>query len=234
MFDRSLCTRSASIGNEAAPSARAKFLDLHLRARDGRARRSASKNGARTLRFFRKQSPLDRPCSGCGEPSRFGYGEHPETKLADLRPLCLACLEADLRVDYAKFLNRAVVVEPIEGPPVYVFQSLAAWKAAFGETPMPGDVEALLGQMGTECRRCGSEARFLWIESEGLTAETLAQVLDEGLNATPLLNSRTLVALCAPCCVEQIVQALTLRKLSYIEVCSPAGAEPGIVLPMAY
>jgi hypothetical protein len=193
-----------------------------------------SKNGADMFRFFRKQSPLNRPCSGCGGPSRFGYGEHPETKLADLRPLCLACLKADLGVDYGKFVNRAVVVEPIEGPPVYVFQTLAAWKAAFGESPMPGDVEALLGQMGTECRNCGSEARFLWIDSEGLTAETLSKVLEQGLDATLLQNGRKLVELCAPCCVEHIVQALTLRRLSYIEVCSPTGAEPGIVLPMAY
>jgi hypothetical protein len=35
-------------------------------------------------------------------------------------------------------------------------------------------------------------------------------------------------------CVERIVHALTMRELSYIEVCSPTGEAPGIVLPMAY
>jgi hypothetical protein len=99
---------------------------------------------------------------------------------------------------------------------------------------MPGDVEALLGQMGTECRNCASEARFVWIESEELTAETLSGVLDAGLSAMSLHESRKLVELCAACCVEHIVQSLTLRKLSYIEVCPPTGADPGIVLPMAY
>jgi hypothetical protein len=44
----------------------------------------------------RRRSPLDRSCSECGAPSRFGYGQHAETELDALSPLCVVCLKRRL------------------------------------------------------------------------------------------------------------------------------------------
>jgi hypothetical protein len=59
-------------------------------------------------------------------------------------------------------------------------------------------------------------------------------VLDRGVRATLLQNNPAPISLCARCCVERIARALTTQDLSYLEVCSPTGAEPGFVLPMGY
>lgn len=88
--------------------------------------------------------------------------------------------------------------------------------------------------MQPQCVRCASEARFVWIDSEGLTSDTFQDVIEHGVKATLLQHNRTPLALCPTCCVQRITDALTIGELSYIEVCSPAGAAPGIVLPMAY
>lgn len=184
--------------------------------------------------FRHRQSPLHRPCAGCGGPSQFGYGEHPETKLAALRPLCLPCLKSCLSADYDTFENHAVIVEPVEGAPVYVFQSLPAWQSAFSESPIPREVEALLSEMEPSCRDCGCRPAFIWLGSDGLTSDNVLAILERGLYATLLQHNQAPVALCATCCVVRIVRALALRDLSYIEVCSPRGTSPGIVLPKAY
>jgi hypothetical protein len=188
------------------------------------------------FRMFRRRgrSPLDRPCSDCGASSRFGYGEHPETKLEALRPVCVDCLKRLLIADYGRFANRAVVVQPAPGPPVYVFQSAVAWQARFRDSEMAKDVQALLDDMGRECDDCRETAKFLWIESLGLTADTFEQVLARGVRATLLQNNPAPVSLCGHCCVERISGDLTARNLSYLEVCAPVGPEPGFVLPMGY
>jgi hypothetical protein len=127
-----------------------------------------------------------------------------------------------------------MIVEPIEGAPVYVFQSLPALQSAFRESPLPSEVESLLREMEPSCRDCGSQPAFVWLGSDGVTCNTFLAVLERGLNATLLQHNPAPVALCAMCCVVRIGRALTLRDLSYIEVCSPRGTSPGIVLPMAY
>jgi len=152
--------------------------------------------------------------------------------LADLRPLCLACLRPCLAADYSAYQAHGVVVEPVAGAPVYVFQSLSAWQSLFPKSPIPSDVEALVREMDFECR-CGSPARFVWVASEGLTAETFSDLVDRGLKAM-LRNDLTPSALCAACCVNRIVHSMETRELSYIEVCPPSGEAAGIVLPMAY
>ena len=182
----------------------------------------------------RGRSPLDRSCSGCGAPSRFGYGEHAETELDALCPLCVVCLKRRLIVDYGRFTNRALVVQPAPGPPVYVFQSALAWEQHFVHSEMPKDVRALLDSMGRGCHDCRETAKFVWIESLGLTSDTFGQVLDRGVRATLLQNNPAPISLCARCCVERIARELTTQDLSYLEVCSPTGAEPGFVLPMGY
>ena len=147
-------------------------------------------------------------------------GNVPKLNWPNLRPFCLACLKRSLSSDYGAFRSRAVVIEPVAGAPVYVFQSLPGWQSAFGKSQMVSYVEALLSQMQPQCQHCGSDARFIWIDSERLTSDMFSEVADKGLNATLLQGSSRPVALCATCCVERIVHALETRGLSYISKCA--------------
>ena len=115
-----------------------------------------------------------------------------------------------------------------------MFQSLPTWQSVFSESPIPGEVESLLSEMEPSCRDCGSQTAFVWLGSDDVTSNTFLEILERGLDATLLQHNPAPVALCPTCCVVRIVRALTLRDLSYIEVCSPRGTSPGIVLPMAY
>lgn len=185
------------------------------------------------FRFFRK-SPLDSPCAICASPARYGYGEHAETSFKDLRPMCLDCLVAQLRSDYRAFDSRAVVVQPAPGPPVYVFQPAAEWASSFPDSPITKDVTRLLEVMNPTCDQCGGQAKFLWVESAGLTGSNFKDVLDMGISESLLKENPQSVSLCADCCVARIAHALGSIGISYLEVCSPRGRNLGFVLPMGY
>jgi hypothetical protein len=139
--------------------------------------------------FRRKRwSPLDEPCSICGGLTRCGYSEHAES-LENIRPLCLACLQAQMRLDYGRFEGRSVVVQPAVGPPVYVFQPAAEWPAVFAKSQIPGDVASLLAHMNSTYVDCGAASRFRWVESAGLTGDNFGEMLDRGISATLLENN---------------------------------------------
>ena len=186
------------------------------------------------LRPRRGRSPLDKACLGCGAPAQYGYGEHAEEDFENLRPLCLNCLKAPLSSDYENFGSRAVVVQPAPGPPVYVFQPAGAWAERFSQSKITDDVFALIGRMNRKCHDCGASAKFVWVESRGLTQDNFGEVLVNGISATLLKNNPAPVSLCAGCCVIHISDELMLRNVSYLELCSPNGAAPGFVLPMGY
>jgi hypothetical protein len=186
------------------------------------------------FRFLRRKSPVDGPCSVCAGPARYGYSEHAETSLKDLRPMCLDCLTVQLRCDYRAFDGRAVVVQPTPGPPVYVFQPAAEWASSFPDSRITKDVTRLLEIMNPACGQCGSHARFLWIDSAGLTDRNFEDVLDIGISESLLQNNPQPVSLCPECCVARIAHALGANAISYLEVCSPRGRDLGFVLPMGY
>ncbi len=125
-------------------------------------------------------------------------------------------------------------MQPAAGPPVYVFQPLATWQQHFNDSEMLKDVPALLRRMDAQCHDCRSTPKFVWVESQGLTADTFSEVLDRGVSATLLQHNPAPISLCAACCVERIARELSARDLSFLEVCSPAGAGAGFVLPMGY
>lgn len=184
------------------------------------------------FKFFKSRSPLAKPCSNCGAPSRFGYSEHAESALHEIDPLCLDCLKPRVSADYSQFLHGAVVIQPLAAPPVYVFLPLDMWQA--GNTGLCEDVERLLGSMDEACRECKAPAQYAWIESQGLTPETFASVLDQGFSTTLLPRNPPPVSVCADCCVTRIISTLGASDLSNLEVCGPRGAAQGFVLPMAY
>jgi hypothetical protein len=188
------------------------------------------------FRLFRRTapSPLSKPCSGCGTPARFGYGQHAEEDLQNLRPLCVNCLGGRLTVDYREFEGRAVVVQPAAGPPVYVFQPVDDWSKHFPPSGIVADVDAMLGEMNKQCEDCGRNANYVWVESQGLTADNFGKVLEKGISATLLKNNPVPRSLCATCCVGRITNTLKAKELSFIEFTSPRGSAHGFVLPMAY
>lgn len=186
------------------------------------------------LRFLRRKSPLDSPCAVCARPARYGYSEHAETSLKDLRPMCLACLTGQLCSDYRAFDSRAVVVQPASGPPVHVFEPAAEWASSFPDSQIPKDVAQLLETMRPTCGQCGSQAKFLRVESAGLTGSNFNEVIDVGISESLLKENPQSVSLCADCCVARIAHALKAMRISYLEVCSPRGRDLGFVLPMGY
>jgi hypothetical protein len=148
--------------------------------------------------------------------------------------MCLDCLIAQLRSDYRLFDSRAVVVQPTPGPPVYVFQSAAEWASSFPDSQITKDVARLLERMNPTCGQCGSQARFLWVESAGLTEDNFDDVLDVGISRTLLEKNPPPISLCPDCCVAQIAHTLGANGIAYLEVCSPRGRDIGFVLPMGY
>ena len=154
--------------------------------------------------------------------------------MAALDSLCVTCLKGQLAVDYTGFASQAIVIQPAPGPPVYVFHSSAGWEQRFSDSAMPNDVRTLLGCMDEACHDCRDTPKFVWVESAGLTSDTFAEVLERGITATLLSHNPAPICLCAVCCVERIATELRARNLSYLEVCSPMGVEPGFVLPMGY
>ena len=185
--------------------------------------------------FFRgrsKASPLGKLCEACRAPAHYGYSKHAEDK--HVQPMCLNCLIARLTQDYSSFEGKAVVIQPAEGPPVYVFQPLEDWKAAFPESRIADDVGRLLSKLEGRCQICGVGAKILWIESRGLTGDNFCETLDKGISATLLERNPDTTRLCAKCCVRQIEREFVTRNLEYLEVCAPTGASQGFVIPMGY
>ena len=180
-----------------------------------------------------RAAPLGKPCVSCRAPARFGYSRHAED-IEHVEPVCLNCLISRLARDYRSFEGKAVVVQPAQGPPAYVYQPLEDWSAAFPNSKISDDVSHLLRSLQSRCQVCGEAANFLWIGSDGLTANNFTDTLDEGISATLLERNRTRTALCAKCCVSQIERDLITRELQYLEVCAPVGNSQGFVIPMGY
>jgi hypothetical protein len=188
------------------------------------------------FRFFRgrsKASPLGKPCVSCRAPARFGYSKHAED-IEHVQPVCLNCLIVRLTQDYSSFEGKAIVIQPAEGPPAYVYQPLEAWATAFPKSRIADDVAHLLNNLQSCCQVCGVPAKFLWVGSDGLTGDNFSDTLDKGISATLLERNRTRTALCGRCCVNQIERDLVTKGLEYLEVCAPTGESQGFVIPMGY
>src|SRR5579862_4552227 len=80
------------------------------------------------LAIRKVKSPVGKPCSVCGVTSRYGYSQHAEQEADKIKPMCFGHLRSQLESDYEGFRGRAVVVEPADGPPCYVFQPVQEWR----------------------------------------------------------------------------------------------------------
>ncbi len=180
------------------------------------------------------KSPVGKPCSVCGLQSRYGFSEHAEEDADKIKPLCLGHLISELESNYQSFRGRAVVIEPADGPPCYVFQPVEEWRQAFKESKIADDVSSLLARMETKCHDCGQPANCLWVESKGLTGDNFSETLDKGVSATLLRENPAPISLCPKCCVNRVARALEAKRLSYLEVCAPKGNADGFVIPMGY
>ena len=118
-----------------------------------------------SLFFRKKKTSISRVCSVCGAEPKYGYSEHAED-IRKLTSMCRKCLMAQLEKDYAIFSGRAVVIQPVPGPPCYIFHSNEEWSKSFKESKMDDDARAYLLRMDLICRDCGQKAHFLWIESK--------------------------------------------------------------------
>jgi hypothetical protein len=180
------------------------------------------------------KSPVGKACSVCGVTSSYGYSQHAEEDADKIRPMCLVHLMSQLEGDYEGFRGRAVVVEPADGPPCYVFQPVQEWRQAFKDSKISDDVSSLIAKMDGKCHDCGQTANFLWLGSKGLSGENFEETLDKGLSATLLRQNPAPVSLCPKCCVKRVASALEGKRLSYLEVCAPKGNADGFVIPMGY
>jgi hypothetical protein len=181
----------------------------------------------------KKKSTLIKECSVCGAKSKYGYSEHAED-IKNIKSLCQKCLITQLERDYVTFSGRAVVIQPISGPPCYVFHSNKEWGKFFKESKMDDDVRAHLLRMEPICYDCAQKANFLWIESSGLTAQNFGNVLKKGFSETLLPRNPKPISFCGKCCVRHITRELEGKEITYFEVGGPKGAEDGFVIPMAY
>jgi hypothetical protein len=179
-------------------------------------------------------SPVGKACSVCGAQSSFGYSDHAEEDADKIKPRCLTHLVSELESSYQSFRGRAVVIEPADGPPCYVFQPVEEWRQAFKDSKIADDVSSLLAKMDAKCLDCGQTANFLWVESSGLTGDNFGETLDKGVSATLLRQNSAPISLCPKCCVKRVVRVLETKRLSYLEVCAPKGNANGFVIPMGY
>jgi hypothetical protein len=183
---------------------------------------------------FRKKKPsISRVCSVCGAEPKYGYSERAED-IKKIKSMCRNCLLAKLEKDYGTFSGRAVVIQPVPGPPCYVFHSNEEWSKSFKESKMDDDARAYLLRMDPNCRDCGQKANFLWIESSGLTAQNFGNVLAKGFSDTLLPRNPKPISLCGKCCVKHVAREMAGKDLTYLEVSGPKGKEDGFVMPMAY
>jgi len=181
----------------------------------------------------KKRTILVKECSVCGVESKYGYSEHVED-VKNIKSLCRKCLVSQLERDYITFSGQAVVIQPVPGPPAYVFHSNKEWGESFKESKMDDDAAAYLLRMDTLCRDCGQKANFLWVESKGLTAHNFGSVLRKGFCETLLPRNPKPVSLCGKCCVNHIAEELKEKEIAYLEVSGPKGVDDGFVIPMAY
>jgi hypothetical protein len=188
------------------------------------------------FRFLRRKrhSPIGKLCSSCQAEAGYGYSERPEADVETIRPLCLKCLVRQLRHDYTAFAGRALVVAPVSGPPVYVFQAADEWQEHFRDSKISADVIQLLERMSPRCGDCGENATFLWVGAQGLSEANFGKLLDQGLFETLLKDNPEPSSVCAQCCVTRISNALEAGNISFLEVCSPKDKAPGFVIPMGY
>jgi hypothetical protein len=185
--------------------------------------------------FLRKKKPImSKRCSACGAESKYGYSDHVEKDFKNIKPICRKCLITQLEKDYTAFSGRAVVIQPVPGPPCYVFHSNEEWGKFFKESKMDDDTRAYLLRMETICHDCGQKANFLWIQSSGLTEHNFGNVLKKGFSETLLPRNPKPISLCGKCCVRNIASELKEKDITYLEVCGPKGADDGFVVPMAY
>jgi hypothetical protein len=184
--------------------------------------------------LFRKKKPsISRVCSVCGAEPKGGYSERAED-IKNIKPMCRKCLMTQLERDYVTFSGRAVVIQPVPGPPSYVFHSNEEWSRSFKESKMDDDARAYLLRMDPNCRDCGQKANFLWIESSGLTAQNFGNILAKGFSDTLLPRNPKPVSLCGKCCIKHIASEMAGKDLTYLEVSGPRGKQDGFIMPMAY
>jgi hypothetical protein len=127
-----------------------------------------------------------------------------------------------------------VVIQPVVGPPCYVFQPNGEWGKFFKDSKIDDDVREYISKMDKKCHECGSEAHFLWVGARGLTADNFGETLDKGFSQTLLGNNPETVSLCGKCCARRIAEDLKAQNISYLEVCGPKGDDDGFVIPMGY
>jgi len=180
------------------------------------------------------KSPVGKACSVCGVTSSYGYSQHAEEDAGKIKPMCLGHLISQLESDYEGFRGRAVVVEPADGPPCYVFQPVQEWRQAFKDSGIPDDVSSLIAKMDAKCHHCGQTANYLWVESKGLSGDNFGETLDKGVSATLLRENPAPISLCPKCCVKRVANILEAKRVSYLEVCAPKGSADGFVIPMGY
>jgi hypothetical protein len=184
--------------------------------------------------FKKKKLPAVKRCSVCGVESKYGYSENVEGEAKNLDSMCTKCLVSRLRNSYTTFSGRAVVIQPVPGPPCYVFHSNKEWAESFKESKMDDEAAAYLLRMDTLCRDCGQKANFLWVESKGLTAQNFGTILKKGFSETLLPKNPKPVSLCGKCCVNHIAEELKKKEITYLEVSGPKGVDDGFVIPMGY
>ena len=177
--------------------------------------------------------PIVKRCSVCGAESKYGYSDRVED-VKNIKSLCRKCLVSKLERDYITFSGQAVVIQPVPGPPCYVFRSNKEWGEFFKESKMDDDVRAYLLRMDTTCHDCGQKANFLWIESSGLTAQNFGNVLKKGFSETLLPRNPKPLSLCGPCCVRHIARELEGKDITYLEISGPKGGDDGFIAPMGY
>ncbi len=184
--------------------------------------------------FFRRRTklPATRLCFLCGGESGYGYSEVVKD-VKRVRPICRKCLISQLENDYSNFSGRAVVIQPVSGPPCYAFHSIRDWSKSFKNSKIDDDVRSYLLRMDTTCQDCGQRANFLWIGSSGLTKYNFGNVLRKGFAETLLPMNPPPISLCRRCCVRRIAKKLEEEGITYLEVHAPKGAEDGFVMPMA-
>lgn len=180
--------------------------------------------------LYLRNRQAHKTCANCGSPSQFGYSREAESELEDIVSLCFTCLVKKMTDDYQSYEGRALVIQPAEGFPCYVFQTSSRWP----DSKLAKEAAEMLSASDEACEQCGSNAHYLWVSSKGLNPSTFEQVLSKGLSETLLRwgNSRP-ISLCSRCCVKSIAKAIEERKLTFLEVCSPRSAD-GIVIPMGY
>ena len=185
--------------------------------------------------LLRKKKPImSKRCSVCGAESKYGYSEYAKEEMKNIKSMCRKCLITQLEKDYTAFSGRAVVIQPVPGPPCYVFHSNEEWGKFFKESKMDDDTRAYLLRMETICHDCGQKANFLWIQSSGLTEHNFGNILKKGFSETLLPRNPKPISLCGKCCVRNIASELKEKDITYLEVCGPKGADDGFVVPMAY